>query len=229
MKNKRYIRGGSLKTSTGIGLLILGLFIGLFIGYIFGYSASATKIAEYELKIKTLIGFQEAMAKALDECNAERGRLATELLLKTTDIEFLENKTKMQEEKIAELEEKVKKLQSQLVKWKELTFKYLKEGWNVIKVFKGKTDKTTPKFFVPAGDLKIKWRIISKKELATFSITLYKEKRGYDSIIDYWFSLEEEPEGEVYAHSLEEGYYYLKISAWNVQYEVTVEVWISKD
>ena len=220
-----------MKTSTGIGLLILGLFIGLFIGYIFGYSASATKIAEYELKIKTLIGFQEVMAKALDECNAERGRLATELLLKTADIEFLENKTKMQEEKIAELEEKVKKLQSQLVKWKELTFKYLKEGWNVIKTFRGKGYKTTPKFFVPAGDLKIKWRIISIDDplLASLSVTLMKERPGRDEYIDSWIHLDEEPRGEVYAHSLEEGYYYLKISASYVKYEITVEVWISKD
>jgi len=218
-----------LKTSTGIGLLILGLFIGLFIGFIFGYSASAMKIADYERKIKMLIGFQEEMARALDECNAERGRLKAELLLKTSELEILKNRTEMQRQEIKELKEKVEKLESQLVKWKELTFKYLKEGWNVIKVFKGKTDKTTPKFFVPAGDLKIKWRIISKKEPASLSVSLYKEERGYDSLIDYWSSIDEEPRGEVYAHSLEEGYYYLEIRAWNVQYEVTVEAWISKD
>jgi len=140
--------------------------------------------------------------------------LQAQLQKKENEISTLQNQLEQKEEKILELNKTINDIYEAL--------NYTKGKWNVLKVFTGSTYKSTELFLVPSSELRIKWEIKVGK-YSMFSIWLYAVGGKY---IKAWTGLESESKGEVYVHGLTPGNYYLEISAYDVQYKVTVEAWI---
>lgn len=236
LKNTKPTR--NLKTA--IALCIIGLIIGCCIGWFIKYPTQSIDVEEYKRKIAKLEDEIKELQTDLDRKEDTIRKLKAKLREKEDTIDELEgtidelrdtidelkDQLKEKDREIARLKDEIERLESKIDLLEKLVPKYVKGEWNVIAVFRGASDKITPLFSVPSSELRIRWKIISKKPLGGLSVWLYNEEGAY---IAAWLQLQEEPSGEAYAHHLEPGYYYLKIDTIWVKYEITVEVWIPKE
>ena len=225
--------------------LAVGIVIGLAVGVIIGYFLSVGTLA----RLYDALSEQEAYINGLkdeiysknveisdlqsqiNEKNDQIWNLQSQILTRDLEISGLESQIETKNTQITSLEvqlteneDEITSLRNQIEELEDIVPPYAKGEWNLIAVFTGSTDKTTELFQVPSSEIRISWEL-QPGEYATFSIWM---ERHMEAWFDAWTGLEAQSEGETYAHGLPVGQYFLDLTAYSVQYTVTVEAWIQE-
>jgi hypothetical protein len=158
-----------------------------------------------------------ATAPGTETLRKQIADLQTQLQQKDSQIQTLQGQ-------ITQKDTEIQNLQNQITELEALLGPIKKGAWNLIITFEGASGVTTDYFYVGGTDLRFNWTWTSTTpDYAVFTITLYKE--GETIYTEMYFDLQSE--GTTYAHNIAAAYYYLDISAANIDsWTVTVEQWI---
>lgn len=214
--------------------LVVGIGIGLVIGLVFGYALTGAlrlqnRIDELGGQVTNLQTQINNLQSQISEKDNQVSNLQSQISNKDAQISTLQTQIETRNTEITSLQAQVSEkeseityLQSRIDELEALVPPYTKGEWNLLKTFSGSTERTTELFIIPSSEIKIGWDL-KPGSYASFSIWLYDEQGKY---VEAWLHLQEQLQGETYAHALSTGNYYLELSVYDVQYTVVVEAWI---
>jgi hypothetical protein len=104
-----------------------------------------------------------------------------------------------------------------------LPYDYTSGTWNTVATWSGSATRKTELFYIPSGQMKISWSLYNVQSFSSFSISLYIEGGSYPS--DSWLFIQNQKVGETMAY-IDPGNYYLDLSAYELTYQVTVQVYV---